>query len=617
MLKYTSYTLLLESKKRDKKLAKQREKIKKFLIFEPIINYVFDKVIGEDGTKGLQYTIWFADKLKEDFINVLVESGFMKNLTMTQMADLNILSDANNKFVDNKKSKKFLNDVLSDVNKLSKIKKELTHQWEKFKPSGMVTVIVDWLKSPIREEEIVDLQQYKTLKEAGDRANEWHDNIKATGVVINEKGTVLMTFEDGHYWIDLETNSDEDEANAMGHCGTTTYGDTLYSLRRKQSPHVTTAIKSSEGEIFQMKGRNNEKPTEKYHSYIVELLSYPNVSENVRIINEFQPITQFSTIEYDPDQDFHLSDLSGKDLKIIAENNKILIKSEGFGIKYKLYKENYITKEEVISGYSDLKIINNEIHFIVDEWMSFDVEDIFAKNNDYRDDWQKEVINGDYDINYYDTQKFDYQYHWDDLESRIFTELLEIFDEKKYSISYDDGEEFTISSKNSEISPNKDDIWIKTPIGGVISLKSLLDKKNIEIDTKEGEIEFYSSDLDVLREAFDNGFTSALELADSSAAWDFVTDKLINTIGNLIKKNNNDKMMWWEDGLHFNLDLEWFSTIANHIDRDSVLATINDIRYIDSYDNEYLIDCDPPYNGFHGTIDGDTLTEEILNKLYE
>jgi len=68
---YKSFLMITEG--REEKLEKQKQKIHKFLKFEPIIDYVFDKVVDKEGTRGLKYTIWFCDKIKDKFINYLVE----------------------------------------------------------------------------------------------------------------------------------------------------------------------------------------------------------------------------------------------------------------------------------------------------------------------------------------------------------------------------------------------------------------------------------------------------------------------------------------------------------------------------------------------------------------
>ena len=58
--------------------------------------------------------------------------------------------------------------------------------------------------------------------------------------------------------------------------------DTVLSLRQKvthdgEKYHrpVLTFILDDRGFLGEMKGRNNNKPSEKYHSYIVELLKSP------------------------------------------------------------------------------------------------------------------------------------------------------------------------------------------------------------------------------------------------------------------------------------------------------------------------------------------------------
>ena len=643
---YNSFTLLLESKKRDNKIAKQKQKIENFLKYDPIINYVFDNVVDSEGTAGLQYTIWFADKIMQDFMletatKIEANQGKIKNYDLPKIDGkyitelkyveiIRILKD----FLNNREKSRFNNVKFTDKERFifaERFKEFIKLSWDEYNERirNKVRTILDWLKSPIREEEKVDLNQYKILDTAYDRAVEWHDNIKATGVIINEKGTVLMTFDDGYYWIDLETTSSQDEANAMGHCGTTHYGDTLFSLRRKQSPHVTTAVRQSykDGIVYQMKGRNNKKPTEKYHPYILELLKYPNVSDNVKIINGFQPILKFSTNEYKSSEDFHIFDLTGDQIKELAKANKTLIDNSGIGVKYKLYKEKHITTEELIEGYKDLKIIDGKIHFIVDDWTSFD--DIFKDNRDRTKGWQTKILSGDgRDYFSYYSLDFDYTYDWEKLTPRLFEELYNLCTHDGYEIEFFDEEKnesvsFIMSSKNTEISPNKDDLWIKTPIGGVLSFENLMKTKNSEnINTKQGDVDFTPIDWDDLKDAFDYGYTNAQEAADESKAYDTIIQSIENKIGSLIKKDGN---IWWYDdnrkaSLHFDLDFDWISEVHSELelsenDYDRIIDIINDIPHIDSYDNEHLIVCDEPYYGFNGTIDGDDLSQEIINRL--
>jgi hypothetical protein len=190
--------------------------------------------------------------------------------------------------------------IKSGKSKNPNIKSSITEFWNEI--SSQFQSIIDWAQSfditPEERKSITNL----TFDDAFEKSENWHESLKAGGVIENESGTVLMTFPDGFYWIDLESNYDGDEADAMGHCGKTNKGDTLYSLRdRNKSPHITAAIDSETGIIYQMKGRNNYKPIEKYHKYIVALLT-----------NNELKLKGFGS-EYNKREDFSPSDLN-KDL---------------------------------------------------------------------------------------------------------------------------------------------------------------------------------------------------------------------------------------------------------------------------------------------------------------
>ena len=197
---YKSFSLILESK-RDKKIEKQKKKIGKFLKFESIVDYIFEKVVDRDSTKGLQYTVWFADKIKKRFIKYIIDEKLLHNMSMK--IDGKRISELKEDDINS-----ILDDFLAGKDgKLSKkiwLKTLLKKTFENYKrgiDQHMVSIL-DWLKSPIREEEEVDLSQYNTLSEAYERSEEWHRNIKATGVIEDEDGEILLTFKDGYYWID-------------------------------------------------------------------------------------------------------------------------------------------------------------------------------------------------------------------------------------------------------------------------------------------------------------------------------------------------------------------------------------------------------------------------------
>ena len=79
------------------------------------------------------------------------------------------------------------------------------------------------------------------------------------------------------FWYNLGTTSCSIEAGRMGHCGADDRG-TLFSLRSKSSgqkvsdSHVTISYNAGQNAIYQIKGKQNCVPDDKYGPYIVDFL---------------------------------------------------------------------------------------------------------------------------------------------------------------------------------------------------------------------------------------------------------------------------------------------------------------------------------------------------------
>lgn len=319
-----------ESKNREKKIQNAVEKIHKFLKQEDIIKFLIDKVVDRNTPKGVKYLVWLADLVKKDILEKYKNKEDMKKYLET--------NELNPKY--NKISEYEANNILQDFIVNDYLDEYWDDLMQQFVPPGLrIITIVDWLKSPLRESELI-LSDFKTLEEVWIEAKEWHDNLEGTGIVDNEHGKILKTFDDGFYWIDLETTEDKDEASAMGHCGITTDGTTLYSLRKAKSPHVTMAIDTEKGLITQCKGRNNAKPVKKYHPYIVDLM----MDKNFKADKFF--------LEYDTGQDFEISDLDIDLFKKLINHNIKWLLNDGVDEKYGIY---YLPSEKMYESFKDDK----------------------------------------------------------------------------------------------------------------------------------------------------------------------------------------------------------------------------------------------------------------------
>jgi hypothetical protein len=102
---------------------------------------------------------------------------------------------------------------------------------------------------------------------------------------VDDDCKTIIDFKNGWFWVNTERASCDKESQAMGHCGNSPRSrsdDQLLSLRKKimvgdqarWEPHLTFIL-ARDGFLTEMKGRNNDKPVEKYHKMIVALLADP------------------------------------------------------------------------------------------------------------------------------------------------------------------------------------------------------------------------------------------------------------------------------------------------------------------------------------------------------
>lgn len=171
------------------------------------------------------------------------------------------------------------------------------------------------------------LNQFSEIEE------EWKASLKENRAVrIQPSDEKIIDFGNGWGWWDLNRGGCQDEANAMGHCGNGygSYGETILSLRKQiddvhLSPHLTFILHDGHT-LGEMKGRNNEKPAEKYHDMIKALL----LSDYVKDIKGGG---------YAPENNFALSDLPDEDEEAIKAQKPQLRPAWELWSEYEKMKE--------------------------------------------------------------------------------------------------------------------------------------------------------------------------------------------------------------------------------------------------------------------------------------
>lgn len=303
-------TFLKEAFDLNSYITKEKISPQTFEIATDIINDWYkecddDNIPFDIKNKKDNLVLWYARNLKKYAIKFIddKQSGVHDYIEKNGFDVSSLRKDT----IDGKDTKNYINAV---YRKLSK---------------PMINHIKDYIFSLNRNTQTYKINFMSTFDEMYNKSIEWHESLKASGLVKTEEGYIIKKYDDGYYWVDLLTNNCKEEADAMGHCGKTS-ANTLLSLRKKNikgiEPYVTIAVDYYYDEtnvevyiengriprystLYQCKGKNNKKPVSKYHRYIVDLLLDSDID-----ISEIEE-------EYSPEEDFQLYDLT--DVNILTQ----------------------------------------------------------------------------------------------------------------------------------------------------------------------------------------------------------------------------------------------------------------------------------------------------------
>lgn len=171
-----------------------------------------------------------------------------------------------------------------------------------------------------------------TLRTAEQESEEWHAELASRERGLPDQAAkTFLTLDHlgkrwkGWKWVDLGKGYCPEEARAMGHCGNqgAAEGDNIVSLRDAEGyAHLTFII--NDGFIGEAKGRGNDKPSEKYHAPIVELLK-SNYVDSIKGGG------------YAPENNFHFDDLHDDHKKELEHKPHI---NDPIGHSMEKYKNN-------------------------------------------------------------------------------------------------------------------------------------------------------------------------------------------------------------------------------------------------------------------------------------
>jgi len=326
-----------------------------------------------------KFAIWLADSILKE--------------TMAQIKKYN---DSRN--IETPKEPELKKEALEDINvqprrtNYSSVRN--TYQSE-------IRIILDWLKHPLTEKQ--NLREL-SFREAVDKARIFHEELKVLGGDVDfvepEEHTIIKEYDevDGvkYYWVLIPKNFCDVESGRMGHCGRTGSGNELISLRSIKpygkghtisDSHVTIAYGVEDGLFYQAKGKKNQKPAQKYHEYIFDLIKYlasdeltlPIANERTGEVDEYTYAFNGFGSEYDSKEDYDFEDMSKEEIKELYEIKPSIF--DDFGGRIILYEADIIDERPSTT--------------ITIKKSAKDVEDLLDLGRDISNDFIQNVLTGD------------------------------------------------------------------------------------------------------------------------------------------------------------------------------------------------------------------------------
>jgi hypothetical protein len=278
---------------------------------------------------------------------------------------------------------------------------------------------------------------------------------------------------------------------------------------------------------------------------------------------------------------------------------------------YQLYKNQLIDKNKFVESFSDLKVVDNEIKLVFDDWDH--IESLIVSDEQTA---AIEVLNGEYDHEYNNYDLEDIYYVWRDLTKETKQEVINAMEGIEFYLDDADAD-FIISKKNVVYVDDKKDFYFKYKNDKKIEYKRIAD---IIEDRKTDEFEDIFSALD---SAYDNCQNNANE----NEMYNNLVKSIESVLGKFEQKQNGTKK--GKDGkeeIHYSwfvdIDLSGLAdALANLYVYDNVVdyqsEEYSDIIGILSQNisSNNMISFDEPHYGFDGDITPEDMNERVSEEI--
>lgn len=320
-----------------------------------------------------KFAVWFADMIVKDEA---------KNYTIGSTANVNI--DGFQGTIEIKTEK--------DAKEITLKRLNVTSSYIRVNYNYGIRQVLDWLMHPLTPKQ--NLREL-SFADAIQKSVEFHKELQALGGDINfvedSENEIIKRYpltEEGveYYWVGIPSGYCDIESKRMGHCGRTGHGG-LISLRSIKpygkghtinDSHVTIAYDEDDNLFYQVKGKKNQKPAEKYHPYIYDLIK-TLASDPDRLFKGFGS-------EYASSEDYGFDDMSVEQIEELNEINKYIF--YGFAGQLVLYKAGLIEEKPITE-------------FIIEKSATY-VDDLLNVDRGRRHSFVADILEGDLSAFFFD-----------------------------------------------------------------------------------------------------------------------------------------------------------------------------------------------------------------------
>jgi hypothetical protein len=508
-----------------------------------------------------------------------------------------------------------------------------------------VVSVLDYYANPEGKRDYPSFDDFK--KERFDilynKSDVWHKGLKSlskktTEIIDTEPNIeILKRYEADsngniYYWADLHKKNSEIESSRMGHCGNTSKGTTLLSLRSFtpslndsyiSKSHITISVNRNKKYYTQCKGKQNRKPAIQYTPYIFDLFLFDNDIQSYE--SEYASGSDFTPIDLSSSQLTQLRQVKPKLVNQFVSVSAKEIEDDALSLTPEELFDKYFTEGFVLDTNNFSKFKTSTGYLPKDKAMSFIMNiilPVLIKDSSVFEKVVSYITTKESPTEFLITNSIIEYCIFTNNFNKIKNHINELFQEKQWSLNFDTYQDINIKYKNNicffanfaELYPDYFTTYaykkIEPLLDNLITDKNTLKdiENHLNLSTKNLVMSYISKykDTEKIKDVyyvviFDNLYDYSMEDIEKATSYrneDYVSLENLNTDGyeqlvfkiqetNQLLKNNINYDKYQElirDHLFANASFLSYTILGLYVKNPELL----DYSIYDNYDPDFL-----------------------------